>query len=132
MQIKKAYIELITKYHPDIYKGDKVFAQKYTAIITEAYSVLKDPDRRQQYDIKHNFVSKPNYRTLRREDKQIVRARRKMGKKQNAEQEISREYFKNADRKESKPKRGGFAKLMYSLLALIAVEVVVAIIIYFK
>ena len=135
MQIKRAYIELITKYHPDVYRGDKEFAQKYTALITEAYSVLKDESKRRDYDVKHNFTSSPNYRQLRREDRQVLRERRNSAKRQSVEQEMSREYFKNTERAPQTKK--GFAKLFtsrlfYSLLALVGVEVIIAMIIYFK
>lgn len=136
MQIKKAYIELITKYHPDIYRGDKDFAQKYTALITEAYSVLKDVDKRRDYDIKHGFATTPNYRQLRREDRQVVRERRRYNKEQNIDQEISRAYFKNAERKPTKRKsrliKMFTSRLFYAVLTLIVVEVVVAVIVYFK
>lgn len=50
--IKKAYLKLIKKYHPDIYKGDKLFAEKQTAIITEAYTTLKNPELKAKYDHK--------------------------------------------------------------------------------
>lgn len=55
MQIKRAYIQLVTKYHPDIYPGDKKYAERYTAVLTEAYFVLKDEDRRKDYDFSHNI-----------------------------------------------------------------------------
>ncbi len=55
MQIKKAYIQLITKYHPDIYPGDKSYAERYTAVLTEAYFVLKDDERRKDYDLSHEI-----------------------------------------------------------------------------
>ena len=45
-QIRKAFMELVSKYHPDVYKGDKIYAERYTAVINEAYSILKDPERR--------------------------------------------------------------------------------------
>ncbi len=135
MQIKRAYIELITKYHPDVYRGDKEFAQKYTAIITEAYSVLKDESKRRDYDLKHNFSSSPNYRQLRREDRQIRRARRYSASRQNEEQQMSREYFKNNERAPQARKglvRLFTSRLFYSLLALVGVEIIIAMIIYFK
>ena len=136
MQIKRAYIELITKYHPDVYRGDKDFAQKYTALITEAYSVLKDENKRRDYDLKHNFNSSPNYRQLRREDRQVIRERRNSARRQSVEQEMSREYFKNTERRAPETRKGlaklFTSRLFYSLLALIGVEVVIAMIIYFK
>lgn len=48
--IRMAYKALARKYHPDIYKGDKVFAQEKMTRINEAYSVLSSPIQRQEYD----------------------------------------------------------------------------------
>lgn len=49
-EIKKAYKNLVKKYHPDIYKGDKTFAEKKTSQINIAYDVLSNPQSRQSYD----------------------------------------------------------------------------------
>ena len=49
-QIKSAYVALIKKYHPDIFKGDKNIAQSKTAEINEAYDVLSDNTKKMQYD----------------------------------------------------------------------------------
>jgi molecular chaperone DnaJ len=47
--IKKAYRKLAIKYHPDKNPGDKSAEEKFREA-TEAYEVLKDPKKRQQYD----------------------------------------------------------------------------------
>ncbi|MFO7980498.1 MAG: molecular chaperone DnaJ [Candidatus Aminicenantes bacterium] len=47
--IKKAYRKLARKYHPDLNPGDKSAENKFKDI-QEAYSVLKDPEKRKQYD----------------------------------------------------------------------------------
>ncbi|XAS67143.1 DnaJ C-terminal domain-containing protein [Micrococcaceae bacterium Sec5.7] len=47
--IKKAYRKLARKYHPDTNSGD-VAAEKQFKDVSEAYSVLSDPEDRQQYD----------------------------------------------------------------------------------
>jgi len=47
-EIQRAYRALARKYHPDVNKGSEAEA-KFRAI-TEAYEVLKDPDKRQKYD----------------------------------------------------------------------------------
>jgi molecular chaperone DnaJ len=47
--IKKAYRRLAMKYHPDKNPGDKSAEEKFRQA-TEAYEVLKDPQRRSQYD----------------------------------------------------------------------------------
>jgi molecular chaperone DnaJ len=48
--IKKAYRKLARTYHPDLNPGDKVSEKKFKEI-TEAYEVLKDPEKRKQYDM---------------------------------------------------------------------------------
>lgn len=48
-EIKKAYRKLAMKYHPDKTKGDKASEDKFKQI-SEAYAVLSDKEKRQQYD----------------------------------------------------------------------------------
>lgn len=47
--IKKAYRKLARQYHPDTNSGDAASEKKFKDI-SEAYSVLSDPEERQQYD----------------------------------------------------------------------------------
>ena len=47
--IKRAYRKLARKYHPDLNPGDKSAEAKFKEI-QEAYSVLSDPKKREQYD----------------------------------------------------------------------------------
>ena len=48
-EIKKAYRKLALQYHPDKTKGDKTAEEKFKKI-NQAYQVLSDPAKRQQYD----------------------------------------------------------------------------------
>ena len=47
--IKKAYRKLAKKYHPDTNAGDTQAEQKFKEI-TEAYTILSDPEKRKLYD----------------------------------------------------------------------------------
>lgn len=49
-EIKSAYKALIKRYHPDLYQGDKTFAEKKTKEINCAYDILSDPISRKEYD----------------------------------------------------------------------------------
>ena len=48
-EIKKAYRKLAMKYHPDRNKGDKQAEEQFKKA-NEAYAVLSDPEKKQQYD----------------------------------------------------------------------------------
>ncbi|MEJ2255022.1 MAG: molecular chaperone DnaJ [Nitrospirota bacterium] len=47
--IKKAYRKLARKYHPDVNPGDKHAEEKFKEV-SEAYAVLGDPKKREEYD----------------------------------------------------------------------------------
>jgi molecular chaperone DnaJ len=49
-EIKKAYRRLAKQYHPDANPDDKGSAERFKEV-SEAYSVLSDPDQRKKYDM---------------------------------------------------------------------------------
>jgi curved DNA-binding protein CbpA len=48
-EIKAAYYKLAREYHPDVSADDPDVTQKF-ALISQAYRILSDPQRRHQYD----------------------------------------------------------------------------------
>lgn len=137
VQIKKSFLELVSKYHPDVYEGDKNYAERYTSLLTEAYTVLKDPEKRFEYDLKHNINSNPTNRELRREDRQIKRQQReeRYSSGKNYEQEMSMKYFKNTERKKPKKsllKRLFTSKLFYCLFFVIGLELLIVFLFYLR
>jgi molecular chaperone DnaJ len=53
-QIKKVYRQLAKKYHPDRNKGDKTAEAKFKEV-QEAYSVLSDEKKREEYDMMRKY-----------------------------------------------------------------------------
>ena len=53
--IKNAYLFKLRKYHPDIYSGDKDFAEQKTKELNMAYDTLKDAELRRAYDEQHGI-----------------------------------------------------------------------------
>src|SRR5687767_4986454 len=49
-EIKKAYRRLAKQYHPDANPNNKEAAERFKEI-SEAYSVLSEPEKRKQYDV---------------------------------------------------------------------------------
>lgn len=59
-EIKKAYRELVKKYHPDLHKDDPQ-AHKKMSEVNEAYDTLSDPNKRNQYDLRNSQTISPNF-----------------------------------------------------------------------
>jgi len=63
-EIKKAFRKLAVKYHPDRNQGDKASEEKFKEI-NEAYAVLSDPKKKEEYD---TFGSSGFHRQYSQED----------------------------------------------------------------
>ena len=49
-EIKRAYRKQAVKYHPDHNPDDKISEERFKTL-SDAYSVLSDPQRRKRYDM---------------------------------------------------------------------------------
>lgn len=59
-EIKKVYRELAKKYHPDLHPNNKDMEARFKEI-NEAYEILKDPKKREQYDRFGSAVFEPGF-----------------------------------------------------------------------
>jgi len=59
-EIKKAFYTLSKKYHPDVAGQNKVASQKFIEI-KEAYDILRDNQRRKDYDREESYNSTEQY-----------------------------------------------------------------------
>lgn len=49
-EIRKAYYKKLKQYHPDLYEGDKLFAEDMTSRLNEGYNVLRDDELKKEHD----------------------------------------------------------------------------------
>jgi curved DNA-binding protein len=63
-EIRRAYRILARRYHPDVNPGKD--SAKDFRNIAEAYAVLKDPEKRKQYDIEYEAMQRRNLRKAQR------------------------------------------------------------------
>ncbi len=54
-EIKNAYKRLVKKYHPDVYEGNKLFAETKIKEINEAYETLSEKSKKAEYDAELNY-----------------------------------------------------------------------------
>lgn len=60
-EIKRAYKQQVKKYHPDIYQGDKAYAENMMKEVNEAYDVLSTPEKKAKYDQFGHAGMDPNF-----------------------------------------------------------------------
>ncbi|GEM_PF-2742204 len=81
--IKKAFYELVKRYHPDLHNGDEYFLQRFQEI-NEAYYVLGDLDRRLDYSLqlyRYEEIKEEAFEKLKDLQKQMKREIKKSKKK---------------------------------------------------
>jgi curved DNA-binding protein len=59
-EVKAAFRKLARQYHPDMNPGDKAAEEAFKAV-GEAYEVLSDPERREQYDKFSQYWKQPGF-----------------------------------------------------------------------
>lgn len=117
-EIRKSYLSKIKQFHPDTYNGNREDAERITAQINEAYSTLKDSQKRQVYDQKNGFDIIKKQKTERAEydrrraeylkqkqeqknKKKQEKLQRKAEKERQKEQKIKEKAEKNGFKNES-------------------------------
>ena len=74
--IEKAYKTLAKKYHPDVQEANqKTMAEEKMKLINEAYSILSDEYKKEEYDkqLKDNTISKEEYQEIVQENIELKR-----------------------------------------------------------
>ena len=107
-EIRTSYIEKIKKYHPDTFDGDKSFAEKQTALITEAYTTLKDTTLRMRYDLRNNIsVSSNSSKQTKKPQPQKPKenAQKKTEKPQAKPKKEQKENTKQNNKKDKKQQK---------------------------
>lgn len=59
-EIKKSYYAKLKKFHPDVFDGDKTFAENQTALLNIAFDTLTDEKLRAKYNLKLSQLD-PNF-----------------------------------------------------------------------
>jgi curved DNA-binding protein CbpA len=88
--IRAAYLVLAKRYHPDAATADSPHDVEKFQLITEAYEVLRDPNRRAQYDKYHSrqkrlLAQRERFEQARRRARE--QAQRNQGERSQEEQE---------------------------------------------
>ncbi len=103
-EIKKSYLSKIKKYHPDVFVGDKIFAEKQTALINEAFATLKDEHLRANYDYKL-FKQSQEKAKQKPKEKQSQSKQDTQEKKEHTEQKQTSKQTPPKDTKEKEQQK---------------------------
>ena len=139
-EVKTAYIELISKYHPENFAGEaKEIVEQRIEDVKEAYSVLSDDFLRNQYNKEMGIISnvrKTNKKSKLEEEKKdeqtektekVKKEKSRVGTAKGM-MDVAEAVFSNIPKiKFEKPTKKG----VLSLLAAIAIIVLLGIILWF-
>ena len=118
--IKDAFRSLAKKYHPDTNKGNKASEKKFKEI-AEAYEVLSDDKKRQEYDKINNFNQpevKPNNYTQTNQAKQAYSKQAyNPPPKTKPKQEAPKKQDARKSAQQEKPFAETFSKFMNDVFA---------------
>lgn len=107
--IDKAYRVLAKKYHPDLQQGqDKIQAENKMKEINEAYDVLSDDNKREEYN---SFLESENERKKEKEIENKIEERQKNLDKNKQEEQISKQVNSNSNNDDYDYERQRQAKL---------------------
>lgn len=95
-EIRKAYREKMKENHPDIHQDSDTYTER-AKLINEAYSTLKDPEKRKQYDRK--VKPQTTYRTYQKNKTYQKSSPNKNDKTDNSKtdslyEDLKQDYFK--------------------------------------
>lgn len=108
--IRKAYYKKLKKYHPDVYKGDKVFASDVVAELNKAYAIFKNDELK--YKISKEYAGY-KYRPISAltEDERIKHAMDNIASyRQNADKKVKEEKTQPTNNN-SQPKHENYSIL---------------------
>lgn len=104
-EIKKAYIKILKVYHPDVYQGDKQYAEEVTSNANIAYSFLSNPASKLRLDeYLHNLEMEQLNRNKQEQNTKDVKQKSQKTKKSKGN--LNNAFFANLKNIFSKKSNG--------------------------
>jgi DnaJ-class molecular chaperone len=115
-EIKSAFRKLAKQYHPDLNQDDAVAESKFKQI-NEAYEVLKDPQKRAEYDyrLKSNTGSYSGGQHTSSDWEDMVNRRRQYGHYNENIEELLREAMRRGQQSSYTPPKNKDTNLTYTI-----------------
>lgn len=100
-QIKKAFRINAVKYHPDKNSGDPEFAKKFIEV-KEAYDILSDSIKKQEYDLKYQevFGKQEQNNKEKEEERKQEKTKRKQKEDEQFRYDPYKPFYSSFDREE--------------------------------